>query len=99
MELIELIEAHKNEFIARFNEELRPIALQNWTNYCLKVDTAIAEYQEKNPEREVPKQRNTDPAFREHVSSYLKGEEAKHPDALVVARTQMERAFFEWLTS
>lgn len=106
MELVELITAHRKDIAEKLDDDLRPVALQLWEEYCVKVDTAIDKYRAENPGVEVPKQRNTDPEFRELVTRCLKGDEIDLKGdeidlkgARTVAHVQIERAFLEWLTS
>ncbi len=102
MELADLINEHRDEILEKLNDDLRPIALRYWEAYCTKVDDAIDKYQAENPGHDIPTQRNTDPEFRKQVTRYINGDigETTEPTgAGKVAKTQIARAFFEWLTS
>jgi len=95
----ELVGAHKDEVIEKILDDIRPIALQYWVDYCLKVDTAIATHKSEHPGVTIPKQRNTDPKFREQVTQHLNGQVTQLADAQKAAETQLARAFLYWLSS
>ena len=99
MTVTELVGDHIDEVIQKILDDIRPIALQYWVDYCLKVDTAIATYKSEHPGATIPNQRNTDPQFREQVTQYIKGDMAQRDDVQKVAETQIARAFLDWLSS
>lgn len=99
MTFTELVGDHIDEVIPKILDDIRPIALQYWVDYCLKVDTAIATYKSEHPGVTIPKQRNTDSKFREQVTQYLNGQVTQIPAVQKVAETQIARAFLDWLSS